>query len=108
MRSLNVFLVTFLDVPELEALTKASKTLGALTTDPVLHHYRLCVVSPSRVNHSLFSKGPHGHALRPSVGDLVHRGVIRGLGIERRWRTGNYFYSLNVRVLETYLSVSRG
>jgi hypothetical protein len=69
-----------------------------LTTDPVLHTYRLRIVSPSRVNHKLFGVSPQGHALRPTLVDLVHRGVIKGLGIERRWRMGGYFYSLNVSV----------
>ena len=67
-----------------------------LTTDPILHTYRLKIVSPSRVNHKLFGVSPQGHALRPTLVDLVHRGVIKGLGIERRWRMGAYFYSLNV------------
>lgn len=85
--------VSFLDIPELEALARASRKLAALTSDPVLHHHRLKVVSPSRVNHGLFGKGPQGDALRPTLGDLVQRGVIRGLGVERRWRNGNYLYS---------------
>ena len=71
-------------------------SLAMLTEDPILHQQRLRVVSPSRVNHCLFGRSPEGHALRPTVGDLVHRGVMQGLGIERRWRTGLYFYSLNV------------
>ena len=69
-----------------------------LTTDPVLHTYRLRIVSPSRLNHKLFGVSPQGHTLRPTLVDLVHRGVIKGLGIERRWRMGGYFYSLNVRL----------
>lgn len=89
--------VSFLDLPDLEALAKASPQLAVLTSDPILHRYRLKVVSPSRVQHCLFGTGPHGSALRPTVGDLVQRGVIRGLGIERRWRMGTYFYTLNVR-----------
>lgn len=28
--------------------------------------------------------------------DLVRRGVMRGLDLERRWRVGAYFYSLSV------------
>ena len=76
-----------------------------LTTDPVLHTYRLRIVSPSRVNHKLFGLSPQGHTLRPTLVDLVHRGVIKGLGIERRWRMGGYFYSLNVR-LPVFLSSS--
>jgi hypothetical protein len=77
-----------------------------LTTDPVLHTYRLRIVSPSRVNHKLFGVSPQGHTLRPTLVDLVHRGVIKGLGIERRWRMGGYFYSLNVRLFPLELSES--
>lgn len=88
--------VSFLDLPDLEALTRASQALAALTSDPVLHQQRLQIVSPSRVNHGLFRTSPEGHALRPTVGDLVHRGVIQGLGIERRWRMGSYLYTLTV------------
>ncbi|KAJ3511005.1 hypothetical protein NMY22_g15794 [Coprinellus aureogranulatus] len=83
------------DLPDLEALAKASPALAALTSDPILHRYRLKVVSPSRVQHGLFATGPQGVALRPTVGDLVQRGVIRGLNIERRWRMGTYIYSFN-------------
>lgn len=89
---LHIF--SFLDLPDLEALTRASQALAALTSDPVLHQQRLQIVSPSRVNHGLFRTSPEGHALRPTVGDLVHRGVIQGLGIERRWRMGSYLYTL--------------
>jgi hypothetical protein len=64
-----------------------------------MHTHRLRVVSPSRVNHHLFGKSPQGHALRPTVIDLVRRGVMRGLDLERRWRVGAYFYSLSVCLL---------
>jgi len=89
--------VSFLDLPDLAVLAQVVPALMHLTTDPVLHTYRLRIVSPSRVNHKLFGVSPQGHALRPTLVDLVHRGVIKGLGIERRWRMGGYFYSLNVR-----------
>lgn len=88
-------ILSFLDLPDLAILAQAVPTLMHLTTDPVLHTYRLRIVSPSRVNHKLFGMSPQGHALRPTLVDLVRRGVIRGLGIERRWRMGGYFYSLN-------------
>jgi len=88
-------ILSFLDLPDLAVLAQAVPTLMHLTTDPVLHTYRLRIVSPSRVNHKLFGMSPQGHALRPTLVDLVHRGVIKGLGIERRWRMGGYFYSLN-------------
>ena len=87
--------VSFLDLPDLAVLAQVVPALMHLTTDPVLHTYRLRIVSPSRVNHKLFGVDPQGHALRPTLVDLVHRGVIKGLGIERRWRMGGYFYSLN-------------
>ncbi|TFK41813.1 hypothetical protein BDQ12DRAFT_677206 [Crucibulum laeve] len=88
-------ILSYLDLPDLAALAQVAPSLTILTSDPVLHQYRIRIVSPSRVNHYLFGTGPQGHALRPTIGDLVHRGVIRGLGIERRWRMGSYFYSLN-------------
>ncbi len=77
-------------------------SLALLTADPVLHRLpRLLTVSPARVSHNLFGTGPQGHALRPTVLDLVHRGVFR-LGIERQWRMGAYFYSKNVRHFSTF------
>jgi len=88
-------ILSFLDLPDLAVLAQVVPALMHLTTDPVLHTYRLRIVSPSRVNHKLFGVGPQGQALRPTLVDLVHRGVIKGLGIERRWRMGGYFYSLN-------------
>jgi len=68
-------------------------SLSGLASDPVLHRNRVRIIAPSRVQHSLFGTSLHGIILRPTVGDLVQRGVMRGLGIERRWRTGAYFYS---------------
>lgn len=103
---LTVTTVSYLDLPDLAVLSQVMPTLNPLTSDPVLHKYRLSIVSPSRINHFLFGTTPQGHALRPTVGDLVQRGVIRGLGIERRWRMGSYFYSLNVRVLSLASSSS--
>lgn len=44
--------------------------------------------------------GSHGLALRPTIGDLINRDVIRGLNIERRWRMGVYFYSRSVRTVQ--------
>jgi len=72
-----------------------SPFLSSLTSDPVLHFQRLWVISPSKVNHHLFGRSKEGHLLRPSVGELVQRGVMKGLGIERRWRLGLYLYSLD-------------
>ena len=95
-RTLFLSTVSFLDLPDLAVLARVVPALMHLTTDPVLHTYRLRIVSPSRVNHKLFGVSPQGHTLRPTLVDLVHRGVIKGLGIERRWRMGGYFYSRNV------------
>lgn len=78
------------------ALAQAIPSLSAITTDPVLHIQRLRVVYPSRIEHSLFGTSPEGHGFRPSIGDLVQRGVMRGLNIERRWRLGAYLYSRDV------------
>ncbi|KAH6917015.1 hypothetical protein BKA70DRAFT_1251141 [Coprinopsis sp. MPI-PUGE-AT-0042] len=74
-----LYIYAFLDLPDLAALAKSCRALASLTTDPILHKYRLTVAAPSRVNHSLFGTSPHGVAIRPTVGDL--------------WRSGNYFYS---------------
>lgn len=90
--------VSFLDIPDLAALSRASKALALLTADPVLHRTRLRVVAPSRVRHSLFGRSPEGILLRPTIPELVHRGVMRGLQIERRLRTGAYLYSPHASV----------
>lgn len=95
--------VSFLDIPDLAALSRVSKAFALLTTDPVLHRTRLRVVAPSRVQHSLFGRSPEGILLRPSISELVHRGVMRGLQIERRLRTGAYLYSPRASIAE-YLS----
>jgi len=101
-------ILSFLDLPDLAVLAHVVPALIHLTTDPVLHTYRLRIVSPSRVNHKLFGVSPQGHALRPTLFDLVQRGVIKGLGIERRWRMGGYFYSLNSIIqYENMRSLSR-
>jgi hypothetical protein len=93
----------FLDLPDLAALAKTCRALASLTTDPILHKYRLTVVAPSRINHSLFGTSPHGVAIRPTVGDLVQRGVMRGLAIERQWRSGNYLYSRTVSLFLIFI-----
>ena len=89
--------MSYLDLPDLWQLSLLnSPVLSSLTADPVLHFQRRWLVSPSRVNHSLFGKSKEGNLLRPSVIDLVRRGVMKGLGIGRRWRMGIYVYSLDV------------
>ncbi|KAI0720041.1 hypothetical protein C8T65DRAFT_736209 [Cerioporus squamosus] len=85
--------VSFLDLPDLSSLTEAYPELASLVADPVLNHERLWVVGPSRVSHSLFGTSTTGTPFRPTVPELVHRGIIRGMGIERRWRDGLYIYS---------------
>jgi len=92
------FVVSYLDIPDLTSLSRASPQLAALTSDPILHRDRLRLTAPSRVAHSLFGMSSGGILLRPSVGELLQRGVMKGLGIERRWRTGGYFYSPRVCV----------
>ncbi|EED80882.1 predicted protein [Postia placenta Mad-698-R] len=85
--------LSFLDIPDLASLSHVHPVLAQYAEDPVLHRFRLQVVAPSRVSHSLFRQSSAGVPLRPTVPDLVHRGIIRGLGIERRWRAGMYFHS---------------
>lgn len=63
----------------------------------------MLVVAPSRLSHSLFGIGPEGLPLRPTVSDLIRRGVIKGLDIERRWRAGLYLYSALARVLPSFM-----
>ena len=78
-------------------MARLSPLYAALASDPLLQRTRLLVVAPARVDHSLFGEGPTGVMLRPTVPDLVNRGVLRGLNLERRWRMGLYFGSQAVR-----------
>ncbi|KAI0368862.1 hypothetical protein BV20DRAFT_980448 [Pilatotrama ljubarskyi] len=99
-----LYILSFLDLPDLTSLARAFPDLAQLVEDPILHRERLRVVAPSRLSHSLFGQSPSGLPLRPTLPDLVHRGIIRGLGVERRWRAGLYFYSPNmVRQYESSL-----
>ncbi|EIW64170.1 uncharacterized protein TRAVEDRAFT_61880 [Trametes versicolor FP-101664 SS1] len=86
-------ILSYLDLPDLTCLAQAYPELAQLAEDPLLHRKRLLVVAPSRVSHSLFGQSTAGVPLRPTVSDLVHRGILRGMGIERRWRAGLYFSS---------------
>ncbi|KAI0068076.1 hypothetical protein BV25DRAFT_1904549 [Artomyces pyxidatus] len=97
-------LVSYLDLPDLAALAAASGQLAILTADPVLHRTRLLVVAPSRLSHSLFGLGPEGTPLRPTIPDLVHRGVMKGPGILWRWRMGLYFYSPQASIYSLCIS----
>ncbi|KIK70666.1 hypothetical protein GYMLUDRAFT_149099 [Collybiopsis luxurians FD-317 M1] len=101
-------ILSYLDLPELASLAQVSPFLAALTSDPALHKNRLRVVAPSRVQHSLFGQGPQGTAFRPTIAELVHRGVMRGLSIERHWREGTYFHShRSIVQYETGLKLAR-
>ncbi|KAF7436485.1 hypothetical protein PC9H_003318 [Pleurotus ostreatus] len=103
-----LYIFSFLDLPDLASLSQVSPLFKELASDQALHNNRIRIITPSRVNHSLFGQSAEGVALRPTVGDLVHRGVMRGLNIERRWRTGTYLYSsLSVRQYEASLLLQR-
>ncbi|KAJ7293004.1 hypothetical protein C8J57DRAFT_1267849 [Mycena rebaudengoi] len=103
---LHIF--SYLDLPDLVVLSRLSPLLARLAQDPALHNNRLRVISPARVEHDLFALSPRGDVLRPSIADLVHRGVMRGLAIERRWRAGTYFHShLSVIQYEASLLLAR-
>jgi len=85
-----LLIFSYLDLPELDIIGHVSPMLRRLVQDPALHRVRIRIVAPARIRHFLFA---YGGNLRPSVMDLVHWNVLRGLGIERRWRTGAYLYS---------------
>lgn len=101
-------ILSYLDIPDLTSLSRTSPQLASLTSDPILHRDRLRLTAPSRVAHSLFGTSANGILLRPTVGELLQRGIMKGLGIERRWRTGGYFYSPRmVSVYENALRLHR-
>ncbi|KAG7452281.1 uncharacterized protein BT62DRAFT_295545 [Guyanagaster necrorhizus] len=101
-------ILSYLDLPDLASVAQVSPQFALLTSDTVLHTHRLRVVAPSRVKHALFGQSPEGIALRPSFPDLIHRGVMRGLHIERRWRMGSYVYTLgSIIQYESSLRLSR-
>ncbi|KAF8921993.1 hypothetical protein CPB85DRAFT_1371837 [Mucidula mucida] len=66
---LHIF--SYLDLPDLASLSQLSPQFATLAADPA----------------------PAGFPLRPTIPDLVHRGVMRGLNLERRWRMGAYLSS---------------
>jgi len=104
-----LYILSFLDIPELSILASTCHYLASLADDPILQRTRLLVIAPSRVSHSLFGIGPEGSPLRPTVSDLVRRGVMKGLDIERRWRAGLYLYSaLSVVNYENSVLLQRG
>ncbi|GAV98820.1 glycosyltransferase family 22 protein [Lentinula edodes] len=108
IKNLILLIFSYLDLPDLASLAQVAPFLAELASDPVLHKNRLRVVVPSRIRHSLFGQGPQGIAFRPTVAELVHRGVMRGLSIERHWREGNYFHShRSIAQYETSLKLAR-
>ncbi|KAF7303189.1 hypothetical protein MKEN_01282600 [Mycena kentingensis (nom. inval.)] len=97
-------ILSFLDIPDLDLVSKLHPLLARLAADRALHNNRLRVVYPARVSHGLFAQP----TLRPTVGELVQRGILRGLAIERRWRTGNYWNShISVRQYEVSVLLAR-
>ncbi|KAH7104910.1 hypothetical protein BKA62DRAFT_429451 [Auriculariales sp. MPI-PUGE-AT-0066] len=93
---------SYLDVPDVAALGRTSRTLRTVAVDRALHRTRIKVVAPSRVLHALQSD------LRPNVTQLCQRNLLRGLGIERRWRAGLYIYSpQSVKQFETSQRLQR-
>ncbi|KAI1793088.1 hypothetical protein LXA43DRAFT_1093000 [Ganoderma leucocontextum] len=86
-------ILLYIHLPDLRSLALVFPELTPLVDDPILNRERLWVVGPSRVSHSLFGTNPAGLRLRPSIPELVHRNIMRGLGIERRWRDGLYIGS---------------
>ncbi|CAE6451205.1 unnamed protein product [Rhizoctonia solani] len=92
----------YLDLPDLDAIAMTCRTLCSLTRDPALQRVRLLVFTPERVSRSLFSIN------RPTVLDLVHWNILRGLGIERRWRAGQYLYSTSsIRQFNAMLNIEQ-
>ncbi|KAG5647746.1 hypothetical protein DXG03_008469 [Asterophora parasitica] len=102
---LHIF--SYLDLPDLAALARASHILAVLAADPILHRNRVRIVAPSRVQHSLFGSSPHGIAFRPTIGDLIHRGVMRGFGIERRLLNGILEHTQSITQYEIGLRLAR-
>jgi len=104
-----LILVSYVDLPDLASLGQISSHLARLSSDIVLHRNRLRVVTPSRIQHSLFGTGPRGFALRPTIVDLVQRNVLRGLNITQRYRNGEYLYTKrSVDQYKASLLVDRG
>ncbi|EUC56628.1 hypothetical protein RSOL_189950 [Rhizoctonia solani AG-3 Rhs1AP] len=92
----------YLDLPDLDAIAKTCRILRLLTKDPALQRVRLLIFTPERVNRSLFSVN------RPTVLDLVQWNILRGLGMERRWRAGQYLYSTSsVRQFNAMINIEQ-
>jgi hypothetical protein len=84
--------VSYLDIPEIRILTHVAFSIRILASDPILHRHRILIVAPSRVSHALFGTSPP----RSTVPQLVQRNILKGMGLERRWRLGHYLYSHHV------------
>ncbi|CAE6446555.1 unnamed protein product [Rhizoctonia solani] len=92
----------YLDLPDIDSIGRTCRILRRLTKDPALQRVRLLVFTPERVSRSLFS------ANRPTVLDLVHWNILRGLGIERKWRAGQYLYSTSsVRQFNAMINIEQ-
>ncbi|CAE7087320.1 unnamed protein product [Rhizoctonia solani] len=91
-----------LDLPDLDAVAETCRILRSLTKDPALQRVRLLVFTPERVSRYLFSVN------RPTLLDLVHWNILRGLGVERRWRAGQYLYSTSsVRQFNAMINIEQ-
>lgn len=95
----DVGTVIYLDVPDLAAIARTCRTFRAVALDRALHRVRIRVVAPSRVSHALEP------AFRPDVAQLCQRDILRGLGVERRWRAGHYIYSPQVQCISGFHDV---
>lgn len=94
---LLLYIFSYLDLPDLAALSAAALLFRVLAADPLLHRTRLRVVAPSRVEHALFAANAFGVPLRPTVLELAQRGVFQALNLDRVVRLGLYLYSPVVR-----------
>ncbi|KZV76959.1 hypothetical protein PENSPDRAFT_568804 [Peniophora sp. CONT] len=90
---LLLYIFSYLDLPDLAALSAAALLFRVLAADPLLHRTRLRVVAPSRVSHALFASDAFGIPLRPTVLELAQRGVFQALNLDRVVRLGLYLYS---------------
>lgn len=88
---LHIF--SYLDLPELAALSAAATLFRVLAADPLLHRTRLRIVAPSRIDHALFASDALGIPLRPTVLELAQRGIFQALNLDRIVRLGLYLYS---------------
>lgn len=100
-REVLYYILTFLDIPDLNNLSAISPVLREVASDAGLHRLRVHVTTPSRINHSLFSDDN----IRPTIPDLIQRGVMSGVSLHARWRFGLYLYS--DQSVKSYWSIRR-